>query len=230
MTLCQRDRARGEQIRERLQTLLSDNGDAALKDGPVSNVLFDLPQAQLHLPFRIAEYTDFYAGKQHAFNVGCIFRGPENALPPNWLHIPIGYNGRASSVVVSGTPIHRPLGQIKPPGTEVPTFGRCERLDIELELGAVVGTPSALGSPITLEQAEDMIFGYVLLNDWSARDIKPGSISRLGHSKEKLSGPPLALGSSPKQPLSPFEPERLIGKRRCSATWSNRSHRVTTLS
>lgn len=193
-----------QSVRERLQTLLSDNGDAALKDGPVSNVLFDLPQAQLHLPFRIAEYTDFYAGKQHAFNVGCIFRGPENALPPNWLHIPIGYNGRASSVVVSGTPIHRPLGQIKPPGTEVPTFGRCERLDIELELGAVVGTPSALGSPITLEQAEDMIFGYALLNDWSARDIQAWEYQPLGPFQGKAFGTTISPWVITKAALEPF--------------------------
>ena len=198
-------------VRERLQALLSDGGDTAFKDGPVADVLFDLTQAQLHMPFQIAEYTDFYAGKQHAFNVGCIFRGPENALPPNWLHIPIGYNGRASSVVVSGTPIHRPLGQIKLPGTEVPTFGRCERLDIELELGAVVGTPSALGSPITLKQAEDMIFGYVLLNDWSARDIQAWEYQPLGPFQGKAFGTTISPWIITKAALEPFRtpaPER----------------------
>ena len=112
----------------------------------------------------------------------------------------------------------------------MPTFGRCERLDIELELGAVVGTPSALGSPITLEQAEDMIFGYVLLNDWSARDIQAWEYQPLGPFQGKAFGTTISPWVITKAALSPFEPRRLIGKRRCSATWSNRSHRVTTLS
>src|SRR5690606_22946492 len=103
------------------------------------------------------------------FNVGSMFRGPENALPPNWLHVPIGYNGRASSIVVSGTPVTRPCGQIKEPQDEMPRFGPSRRFDIELEMGAVVGQPSR--GPITMTEAHQNIFGYVLLNDWSARDI-----------------------------------------------------------
>ena len=134
----------------------------------------------MHLPFNVAEYTDFYAGRQHAFNVGSMFRGPENALPPNWLHIPIGYNGRASTVVVSGTDIHRPMGQTRAPDSEMPVFGPCKRLDIELELGAVVGLPSKMGHPVSVDEADTMIFGYVLLNDWSARDIQVWEYQPLG--------------------------------------------------
>jgi fumarylacetoacetase len=126
--------------------------------------------AQMHLPFLISEYTDFYAGRNHAFNVGSMFRDPANALPPNWLHIPIGYNGRASSVVVSGTDVRRPWGQLKSPDQPLPAFLPCRRFDYELEMGAIVGQAS--DGPVTVQEADDMIFGYVLLNDWSARDIQ----------------------------------------------------------
>lgn len=143
--------------------------------------------AQMHLPFAISEYTDFYAGKQHAQNMGAILRGSED-LPANWLHIPIGYNGRASSVVVSGTDIHRPLGQTKAPDAETPSFGPSKRLDIELELGAIVGMGSTLGQPISVQQADDMIFGYVLLNDWSARDIQGWEYQPLGPFQGKAFG------------------------------------------
>jgi len=141
--------------------------------------------AVMHMPFLVAEYTDFYAGKHHAINVGTMFRGAENALPPNWLHIPIGYNGRASSVVVSGTDVVRPNGQTKAPDAEMPSFGPCKRLDIELEMGAIVGTSTPLGAPITVAQADAMIIGYVLLNDWSARDIQAWEYQPLGPFQAK---------------------------------------------
>jgi fumarylacetoacetase len=147
--------------------------------------LHALKSVTLHLPFRVAEYTDFYAGRNHAQNVGTMFRGPENALPPNWLHIPIGYNGRASSVVVSGTPVTRPWGQLKGPNDAVPRFAPSQRFDIELELGAVIGTPSRHGHPVTVAEAEAMIFGYVLLNDWSARDIQAWEYQPLGPFQAK---------------------------------------------
>jgi len=174
-------------VRDTLINLLREDGDTALKDNdelreaviiPMSNVI-------MHMPFKVAEYTDFYAGKHHATNVGTMFRGAENALPPNWLHIPIGYNGRASTIVVSGIPVHRPNGQLKAPDAEVPRFGPCKRLDIELEMGAVVGTPSQIGEPITVAQANQMIFGYVLLNDWSARDIQAWEYQPLGPFQAK---------------------------------------------
>lgn len=141
--------------------------------------------AQLHLPLHVAEFTDFYASRQHATNVGTMFRGAENALPPNWLDIPIGYNGRASTVVVSGTPIHRPNGQTRPKDAPRPVFGPSSRLDIELEIGTIIGTPSRMGQPVTTDQARQMIFGHVLLNDWSARDIQAWEYQPLGPFQAK---------------------------------------------
>jgi fumarylacetoacetase len=141
--------------------------------------------ATMYLPFKVAEYTDFYAGRNHATNVGTMFRGAENALPPNWLHIPIGYNGRSSSVVVSGTNFHRPWGQLKPADAAVPFFAPSKRFDIELELGAVIGTASTFGKPVTVAEADEMIFGYVLLNDWSARDIQAWEYQPLGPFQAK---------------------------------------------
>ncbi|MCB1388174.1 MAG: fumarylacetoacetate hydrolase family protein, partial [Rhodobacteraceae bacterium] len=163
--------AAGQPVWERLRSALMGH----LREGSetadqLRAYLHPLAGVTLHMPFAVAEYTDFYAGRNHAFNVGTMFRGPENALPPNWLHIPIGYNGRASSVVVSGTPVRRPWGQLKSPEHEMPAFLPSRRFDLELEMGAVVGQPSA--GPVTVAEADDMIFGYVLLNDWSARDIQ----------------------------------------------------------
>ncbi|MEL6677422.1 MAG: fumarylacetoacetase [Pseudomonadota bacterium] len=165
-------------LRAQLMALLGPGGDT-------SAPLVPQAAARLHMPFRVAEFTDFYAGRHHATNVGTMFRGAENALPPNWLHIPIGYNGRASSVVVSGTDIVRPNGQTKAPDADMPSFGPCRRLDIELEMGAVVGTGSRLGQPVSVAEADRMIFGYVLLNDWSARDIQAWEYQPLGPFQAK---------------------------------------------
>ena len=148
------------------------------RQGDETLPLVALADATLHLPVRVTEFTDFYASKNHAFNVGALFRGPENALPPQWTHMPIGYNGRASSVVVSGTDIHRPMGQVK--GESGPEWTACRRLDLELELGAVVGMDSTMGERVSVTEAERMIFGYVLLNDWSARDIQAWEYQPLG--------------------------------------------------
>ena len=139
--------------------------------------------ATLHMPFLVAEYTDFYAGRHHAANVGSMLRDPANPLPPNWLHIPIGYNGRASSVVVSGTPVRRPWGQVKGPEDALPRLAPSARFDLELELGAIVGRAS--DRPVTVAEAEAMIFGYVLLNDWSARDIQAWEYQPLGPFQSK---------------------------------------------
>ncbi|NEJ21437.1 fumarylacetoacetase [Rhizobium leguminosarum] len=160
--------------------------------------------AKLHLPFKVAEYTDFYAGRHHAFNVGTMFRGPENALPPNWLHMPIGYNGRASSVVVSGAEIRRPWGQIKGPNDEMPRFAPSQRFDIELEMGAVVGLPSESGKPVTVAEADAMIFGYVLLNDWSARDIQAWEYQPLGPFQAKATATTISPWVVMKAALEPF--------------------------
>ena len=163
-------------LRNRLQALLAMG---ASEQAALAPFLVAQAKADMHMPLRVAEYTDFYAGKQHAQNMGEILRGSPD-LPANWLHIPIGYNGRASSMVVSGTPIHRPNGQSKAPDAQRPSFGPTERLDIELEIGAILGTGCAHGQPITVDQAEEMIFGYVLLNDWSARDIQSWEYQPLG--------------------------------------------------
>ncbi|MFS8184601.1 fumarylacetoacetase [Pseudovibrio denitrificans] len=180
-------KASWDSVRDQLTALLSKDGNDALSGNDIlkAKALVPMSAAQMYLPFAVSEYTDFYAGKQHAMNIGTILRGAENALPPNWLHIPIGYNGRASTVVVSGTDIKRPLGQTKAPTAQVPSFKACARLDIELEMGAVVGTPSTMGQPITVQEADDMIFGYVLLNDWSARDIQGWEYQPLGPFQAK---------------------------------------------
>lgn len=143
--------------------------------------LIPLSQVKTHLPFQVGDYTDFYAGLNHAFNVGVLFRGADNALQPNYKHLPVGYHGRASTVVNSGTPIRRPRGQILPqPGAKTPVFSQCKKLDIELELGAFVSKPNEMGRPIEIKDAQDHIFGLVLMNDWSARDIQAWEYVPLG--------------------------------------------------
>lgn len=176
--------------------------EGASKRWIVEDHLVPTAKASLHLPFMISEYTDFYAGRNHAFNVGSMFRDPENALPPNWLHIPIGYNGRASSVVVSGTDVRRPLGQLKPPGAEMPYFGASKRFDFELELGAVVGQSS--DGPVSVAQADAMIFGYVLLNDWSARDIQAWEYQPLGPFQAKATATTISPWIVMAAALQPF--------------------------
>ena len=164
--------------------------------------LVPMAEAELHMPFAVAEYTDFYAGKHHAFNVGSMFRGPENALPPNWLHIPIGYNGRASSVVVSGTDVRRPWGQVKGPDDRQPRFAPSARFDFELEMGAVVG--SALRGPVSVIEADAAIFGYVLLNDWSARDIQAWEYQPLGPFQAKATATTISPWIVTSAALAPF--------------------------
>jgi fumarylacetoacetase len=171
-------------LRERLFALLRKG---AAEQAAVEPLLVPMADAELHMPLAVSEYTDFYAGMQHAKNMGAILRGSPD-LPANWLYIPIGYNGRASSVVVSGTDLHRPNGQTKAPDADMPSFGPSKRLDIELEMGAIVGTGSDLGQPITVDEADAMIFGYVLLNDWSARDIQGWEYQPLGPFQGKAFG------------------------------------------
>ncbi|MBV8260437.1 MAG: fumarylacetoacetate hydrolase family protein, partial [Paraburkholderia sp.] len=157
-------------VRVQLSSLLARETPTLRDDAALRQRAFvKLADAKLHLPVQIPGYTDFYSSKEHATNVGSMFRDPKNALLPNWSEMPIGYNGRASSVVVSGTPVRRPNGQLKLPDQERPVFGACGKLDIELETGFIVGRGNALGEPIACDDAEDHIFGMVLLNDWSAR-------------------------------------------------------------
>ena len=166
--------------------------------------LVPMADVKLHMPIAVSGYTDFYSSKEHATNVGVMFRGKDNALQPNWLHMPIGYNGRASTVVVSGTPVRRPCGQLKPPTADVPSFGPCKRLDFELEMGVVVGQPSAMGEILTETQAEEMIFGFVLLNDWSARDIQQWEYVPLGPFQAKAFATSISPWIVTREALEPF--------------------------
>ena len=194
--------------RENLGAMLSEDTDEDIQD-KVMAYSVPMTDATLHMPFKVAEYTDFYAGRHHATNVGTMFRGAENALPPNWLHIPIGYNGRASSVVVSGTDIRRPWGQLKSPDHDVPAHMPCRRFDIELEMGAIVGQSS--DRPVSVEQADEMIFGYVILNDWSARDIQAWEYQPLGPFQAKATATTISPWIVTKAALEPFRtstPER----------------------
>jgi fumarylacetoacetase len=161
----------GRDVWEETQSRVDDRLD--------SDVL-PLADVELYLPFPVADYVDFYSSLEHATNLGKILRPGQEPLLPNWRHLPIGYHGRAGTVVVSGTDIRRPHGQRKPPDADSPTFGPTQKLDIELELGFVVGTPSRLGEPVPVAEALDHVFGAVLVNDWSARDIQAWEYQPLG--------------------------------------------------
>ena len=187
------------ELRTKLTSLLQEGAD----DQSTTKAHMVLQKsAIMHMPFTVAEYTDFYAGRHHATNVGTMFRGAENALPPNWLHIPIGYNGRASSVVVSGTDIIRPHGQLKAPDADIPHFAPSKRFDFELELGAIIGTPS--DGPVSVDEADAMIFGYVILNDWSARDIQAFEYQPLGPFQAKATATSISPWIVTSAALSPF--------------------------
>lgn len=170
----------GKEIHKEVRTIVFDllkEGNDAISD---KNVLITQAEAELHLPIQIGDYTDFYSSEEHAVNVGTMFRGKDNALMPNWKHMPIGYHGRSSSIVVSGTPIKRPNGQKMPTGAEAPVYGKSGRMDIELEMGFVVGKSTFLGETVDVKEAEEYIFGMMLFNDWSARDIQKWEYVPLG--------------------------------------------------
>ncbi len=188
-------------LRDRLTDLLAEG---SAEQAAVRPHLVPMAGAVLHMPFLVAEFTDFYAGRHHATNVGTMFRGAENALPPNWLHMPVGYNGRASTVVVSGTDITRPNGQTKAADADMPRFGPSERLDFELEIGAIVGKASRMGQPVTVAEADAMIFGYVLLNDWSARDIQAWEYQPLGPFQAKAFATTISPWIVTRAALEPF--------------------------
>ena len=187
------------ELRAQVTALLEEG---ATTRAQVEPLLSPLEEVELHMPFLVAEYTDFYAGRHHATNVGTMFRGAENALPPNWLHIPIGYNGRASSVVVSGTDVRRPWGQVKSPDQDAPAFQPSRRFDLELEMGAIVGQPSE--GPVSVDEADAMIFGYVLLNDWSARDIQAWEYQPLGPFQAKATATTISPWIVMSAALEPF--------------------------
>ncbi len=168
-------------VRERISQLLNSK-TADLRDNKEARakVFHALSNIQMQIPVRIGDYTDFYSSIDHATNVGTMLRDPKNALFPNWKHLPVGYHGRASSIVISGTEIHRPKGQTKPVETEPPVFGPCKSLDFELETAFIIGKSTALGTSISAADADDHIFGMVLFNDWSARDIQTWEYIPLG--------------------------------------------------
>ncbi|TQV97740.1 fumarylacetoacetase [Cordyceps javanica] len=209
-------RATHKGVRAELQAILSDN-DTLLKsnDALKQKVLVPVSQAKMHLPMQIGDYTDFYAGYNHAFKVGVLFRGPDNALQPNYTHIPVGYHGRSSSIVVSGTPIQRPRGQILPNPTaaeKVPITSACKRFDYELELAAFICKPTQLGDTVDVNEADEYIFGYVLLNDWSARDIQAWEYIPLGPFNGKNFGSTISPWIVTGDALEPFRTEALENK------------------
>lgn len=192
------------EVRSRLQQALMQ------EDSPLRNAegaFVKMESATMHMPVEVGDYTDFYSSIEHATNVGKLFRDPENALLPNWRHLPVGYHGRASSIVVSGTEIHRPKGQTKP-ADGPPVYGPCRLLDFELEMAFVIGKDSEMGSSISTDQAQDYIFGMALFNDWSARDIQKWEYVPLG----PFLGKSFASSVSPWiVPMEALEPYRVAG-------------------
>jgi fumarylacetoacetase len=174
-------RKKCREVRERISELLRHDNDE-LRDNVAAReiALVPISEIQMLMPVRVPNYTDFYSSEEHATNVGSMFRDPKNALLPNWKHLPVGYHGRASSIVVSGTPIHRPKGQIKLPDSEQPVFSASRKMDFELEVAFITCGETKLGQSISTAEAENHIFGFVLFNDWSARDIQQWEYVPLG--------------------------------------------------
>ncbi|MBV9233155.1 MAG: fumarylacetoacetase [Candidatus Eremiobacteraeota bacterium] len=167
-------------VRRRLWDLLRVGGDARLRNGRIERMLVKRDGAALRVPMEIGDYVDFYSSIEHATNLGRLFRPDAEPLLPNWKWLPVGYHGRSATIVIDGTPIRRPCGQRKAPGASAPEFGPSRRLDIELELGFTVGPGNELGRPIAIGNAANHIFGFVLVNDWSARDIQAWEYQPLG--------------------------------------------------
>lgn len=196
------------EARSYLSTLL-DADEPALRDneGLRDRVLKPVSEVEMMMPVDIGDYTDFYSSEQHAFNVGSMFRGPENALKANWKHLPVGYHGRASSVVISGTNLRRPRGQTLPGDRDTPVFGPSKLLDFELEVGFLTGDANMLGEPLSIEKAREHIFGLVLVNDWSARDIQKWEYVPLGPFLAKNWATSVSPWIVPLDALEPFRIE-----------------------
>ena len=168
-------------LRARISELFqSDSSELRDSVSDHSDCIIDMSSVTMHMPINVGDYTDCYSSEDHARNVGKMFRDPENALLPNWKHMPVAYHGRASSIVVSGTPVRRPHGQLKPSETEPPIYGPSRLLDFELEMAFITHPGKPLGTPITTSEADDYIFGLVLFNDWSDRDIQKWEYIPLG--------------------------------------------------
>ena len=194
-----------KEVRSTVSRLLRED-EPTLRDNASlhSNALIPRNRVQMQMPFEIGDYTDFYSSREHATNVGTMFRGKDNALMPNYLWVPVGYHGRASSVVISGTDLHRPMGQTKMEGNDAPTYGPSRLVDFELEMGFVIGPKSELGQPIPIEQTDDHIFGMVIVNDWSARDIQKWEYVPLGPFLGKSFGTSISPWVVPMTALEPF--------------------------
>jgi fumarylacetoacetase len=197
-----------QELRSAITDLLREDESTLRDDTELrSSALIPIVAVQMHMPVEIGAYVDFYSSEQHATNVGSMFR-PDAPLKPNWKYLPVGYNGRASSVVVSGEPIKRPLGQTFPANAEVPQFGPSKNLDFELEVGFFTGAENPLGSRVSTAQADDFIFGMVLVNDWSARDIQRWEYEPLGPFLAKTFATTISPWVVPMAALDPF---RIIG-------------------
>jgi fumarylacetoacetase len=203
-------RQKVREVRERISALLSADNAALQHNLPAREIaLIPMAEVQMLMPVRVPNYTDFYSSEEHATNVGSMFRDPKNALLPNWKHLPVGYHGRASSIVVSGTPFHRPKGQVKPPDRDAPVFGPSARVDFELEVAFITCAETTLGQTISTADAEAHIAGLVLFNDWSARDIQQWEYVPLG----PFLGKNFASTMSPWiVTLDALEPFRVAGK------------------
>ena len=192
--------------RTTIQMLLSADNDTLRDNADLQQkALFKQADVTMHLPVQVPGFTDFYSSKEHATNVGTMFRDPNNALLPNWTEMPVGYNGRASTVIVSGTDVIRPSGQLKPNADDRPIFSPCKRLDFELETAFVVGRGNNIGQPIAVDEAADHIFGMVLLNDWSARDIQKWEYVPLGPFNAKTFASEVSPWIVTMDALAPFK-------------------------
>lgn len=194
------------QLRLALTDLLSSNSSVLAENTKLrDSTFYHIEEINSHLPVQVGDYTDFYSSKEHASNLGAMFRDKNNPLLPNWSHIPIGYHGRSSSLIPSGTNIHRPMGQIMNNSENKPSFAACQRLDFELEMGFFVGKPSTLGYRIPIEEAKEHIFGMVIVNDWSARDIQKWEYVPLGPFTAKNFATSLSNWVVTMEALEPFK-------------------------
>lgn len=190
--------------RTRIQELLQEGSILSKDEKTIADAFYDLDKVKMMMPVHIANYTDFYSSIEHATNVGKMFRDPENALLPNWKHLPVGYHGRASSIVVSGTDINRPKGQTKPADADQPLFGPSKQLDFELEMAFILNRNSEMGESISTKDAEEAIFGMVIFNDWSARDIQAWEYVPLGPFLGKNFGSSISPWVVTMEALEPF--------------------------
>ena len=191
-------------VRLRIQELLQEGSTLSKDEKTIEDAFYDLDQVKMIMPIHIPNYTDFYSSIEHATNVGKMFRDPANALLPNWKHLPVGYHGRASSIVVSGTDINRPKGQMKPTDADKPVFGPCKQLDFELEMAFIINQNTEMGESVSTKDAENAIFGMVVFNDWSARDIQSWEYVPLGPFLAKNFGSSISPWVVTLEALEPF--------------------------